>query len=218
MSKPNFLTNSLKILKLKGKQGISAITQAYLDLTHADKFRKVFILNEELREEFIKYHEAYVIAIRELSNIAAEATPEYYPPGQIINLLFNQGLYQLLKENYLMAGEKLDKAGKMDNKDVLIKIYLGIVLKKRKNYYAAEDYFLKAIELDRENEYSWFFLGKNYLKAGKLDKASAAFRKVETLSFYNNEIIAETRDAFREIERIRLKNEKKSIISRILKK
>lgn len=218
MNKPNFLSKSLKTLKLKGDSGSSEITKAYLDLTHSAKFRKVFILNEELKEEFIKYHEAYVLAIRELSSTAAEATPQYYPPGQIVNLLFNQGLYHLLKENFLKAGEKLEEAARMNNKDILTKIYQGYILMKRKNYYAAENYFLKATDMDRENEYSWFFLGKTYLKAEKLDKASAAFRKVETLSFYNNEIIAETRDAFREIERIRMKNSKKSIISRVFKK
>ena len=218
MTKSKFLSNSLKILKLQGEQGISTITKAYLDLTHAAKFKKVFILNEEMREEFINYHEAYVLAIRELSSTAAESTPEYYPPEQLTNLLFNQGLYHLLKENFLKAGEKLEEAARMNNKDILIHIYLGYILQKRKNYYAAESYFLKAIEIDKENEYCWFFLGKNYLKAGKLEKSSAAFRKVETLSFYNNEIIAETRDAFRAIEKIRMRNSKKSIISRVFKK
>jgi len=218
MNKPNFLSKSLKILKLKGDAGSSEITKAYLDLTHATKFRKVFLLNEVLKEEFIKYHESYVLAIRELSSTGNESTPQYYPPGQIVNLLFNQGLYHLLKENFLKAGEKLEEAARMNNKDILTKIYQGYILMRRKNYYASENYFMKAIDMDRENEYSWFFLGKTYIKAEKLDKASAAFRKVETLSFYNNEIIAETRDAFKEIERLRMKNSKRSIISRVFKK
>lgn len=218
MNTSKFVSKSLKTLKLKGESGSSEITKAYLDLTHSTKFSKVFIMNEELKEEFIKYHEAYVLAIRELSYTAAETTPQYYPPGQVVNLLFNQGLYHLLKENFLKAGEKLEEAARMNNKHALTKIYQGYILMKRKNYYAAENYFLNAIDLDRENEYSWFFLGQAYLKAGKLDKSSAAFRKVEILSFYNNEIIAETRDAFKEIERLRMKNSKKSIISRIFKK
>ena len=128
MTKSKYLSNSLKILKLQGEQGISTITKAYLDLTHAAKFKKVFILNEEMREEFINYHEAYVLAIRELSSTAAESTPEYYPPEQLTNLLFNQGLYHLLKENFLKAGEKLEEAARMNNKDILIHIYLGYIL------------------------------------------------------------------------------------------
>ncbi len=218
MNKSKFLSKSLKLLKLTGEPDVSSITKAYLDITNAAKFRKVFILNEEMKEEFIKYHEAYVIAIKELSNNTSGSAPEYYPPGRIVNLLFNQGLYHLLRENYLKAGERFEEAARMNNKDILTQIYLGYILKKRKNYYAAENYLLKAIDMDKENEYSWFFLGETYLGAGKLDKASAAFRKVENLSFYNNEMKSEVKDTFREIERLRLKNSKRSLLSRVFKK
>jgi len=218
MTTSKFLTNSLKILKLKGDVGVTEITKAYLDLVNTPRFKKIFLLNEELREEFIKYHEAYVIGIREITSVTSDSTPEYYPPGQLSDLLHNQGLYHLLKENYLKAGEKLEEAARMNSKDINTQIYLGYILHKRKNYYAAENYFLKVTQMDRENEYAFFLLGKTYMSAGKLDKASATFRKVETMSFYNNEIKAETRDAFREIEKLRMKNSKKSIISRVFKK
>ncbi|MEN8223351.1 MAG: hypothetical protein ABFR36_08850 [Acidobacteriota bacterium] len=218
MTKSKFLSKSLKILKIPVDSGIEEITKAYLGLTNSVKFKKIFILNEETKEEFIKYHEAYVLAVREISNTAPDSAPGYYPSGHIFDLLYNQGIYQLLKENYLKAGEKLEEAARMKKDNVNLQIYLGYILHKRKNYYAAENYFLKANQMDKENEYAVFLLGKTYLSAGKLDKASATFRKVETMSFYNNEIKAETRDAFREIERIRLKNSKKSIISRVFKK
>jgi len=171
-----------------------------------------------LREEFIKLHEAYIIAVRESSKTAPESPPEYYPPGQLFDLLYNQGLYYLLKENYLKAGDRLEEAARMKGRDLNTHIYLGYLLHKRKNYYAAENYFIKATQMDPENEYAYFLLGKTYMSAGKLDKASAVLRKVETMSFYNNEIKAETRDAFREIEKLRMKNEKKSILSRVFKK
>ncbi len=218
MKPTNFFTNSTKILKLKGQPTSKEITNAYINLTFAPKFRKVFILNEELVNEFVKYHEAYVVAIRELSMQIGEANPDFYPADQLFNLLFNQGVYHFLKENYLKAGEKLEEAARMNNKDILTQIYLGIILMKRKNYYAAERYFLRSIELDKENEYAWYFLGKTYLKADKLTKASATFRKVENLSFFNNEIAAKTKDAFREIEKLRFKKEKKSLLSRVFKK
>lgn len=217
MTRSKFLSGSLKTLKLSADAGIPEITGAYLHLAQGAEFRKIFLLNEELREKFIRYHEAYVMAVKETS-ASSGASQGYYPPGQLSAILFNQGLYHLLKENYLKAGEKLEEAARMKPGDVNTLIYLGYILYRRKNYYAAENYFLKALQLDKENEYAMFLLGKNYISAGKLDRASATFRKVETLSFYNNEIKAETRDAFREIERIRLKNEKKSLLSRVFKK
>lgn len=216
MTQSKFFAKSLKILNLPIKAGIPEITQAYLKLTGSVKFNKVFILNEELREEFIKYHEAYVMAVKELSDSGSASS--YYPPEHINALLYNQGLYYLLKENYLRAGEKMEEAARMKKGCANTQIYLGYILHKRKNYYAAENYFQRAARLDPENEYALFFLGKTYISAGKLDKASAMFRRVETLSFYNNEVKAETKEAFREIEKLRMKNNKKSLISRVFKK
>jgi len=213
-----FLSNSLRTLKLKGASSIAEITNAYLNLTGSQKFRKIFILDEQVKGEYVKYHEAYVLAIREFSANSSEAVQVFYPPEDLFNILFNQGLYYLLKEDYLKAGEKFEEAVRINKEDSLSQLYLGLILKKRKNYYAAERYFLKSIELDRENEYAWFFLGQTYLNANKLNKASSAFRKTETLSFYNNEISAETKDAFIEIERIRMKANKKSFITRVFKK
>ncbi len=218
MTNSKLLSTSLKILKLPKGSGIEEITRGYLNLTNSAKFNKVFILNEELREEFIKYHEAYVISVREISDNSSDSSPGYYPSGHIFDILYNQGIYHLLKENYLKAGEKLEEAARMKKDNVNLQIYLGYILHKRKNYYAAENYFLKASQMDSENEYAVFLLGKTYMSAGKLDKASATLRKVEKMSFYNNEIKAETKDAFREIERLRIKNSKKSIISRVFKK
>lgn len=216
MTQSKFFAKSLKILNLPLKSGIPEITQAYIKLTGSAKFKKIFILNEELREEFIKYHEAYVLAVKELSDSSPDSS--YYPPEHIYSLLYNQGLYFLLKENYLKAGEKMEEAARMKKDCANTQIYLGYILHKRKNYYAAETYFQRASQLDHENEYAVFFLGKTYISAGKLDKASATFRRVETLSFYNNEIKAETKDAFKEIEKLRMKNIKKSLISRVFKK
>lgn len=218
MNKSKLLSASLKILKIPRDSGIEEVTRSYLALTNSVKFNKVFILNEDLKEEFIKYHEAYVISVREMSDNISDSAPGYYPSGHIFDILYNQGIYHLLKENYLKAGEKLEEAARMKKDNVNLQIYLGYILHKRKNYYAAENYFLKANQMDNENEYAVFLLGKTYISAGKLDKASATFRKVETMSFYNNEIKAETRDAFREIEKLRMKNSKKSIISRVFKK
>lgn len=218
MNNSKLLSASLKILKIPRDSGIEEITKSYLALTNSVKFNKVFVLNEELKEEFIKYHEAYVISVREMSDNNSDSAPGYYPSGHIFEILYNHGIYHLLKENYLKAGEKLEEAARMNKDNVNLQIYLGYILHKRKNYYAAENYFLKASQMDNENEYAVFLLGKTYLSAGKLDKASATFRKVETMSFYNNEIKAETRDAFREIEKLGMKNSKKSIISRVFKK
>lgn len=218
MNKSKFLSNALKTLNISGEPSISEIIKAYINKANSAKFCKVFILNEELKEEFVKLHEAYVLAVREISNMASDSAPGYYPSGHIFELLYFQGLYHLLKENYLKAGEKLEEAARIKKDNANIQIYLGYILHKRKNYYAAENYFLKAIQIDKENEYAVFLLGKTYLSAGKLDKASATFRKVETMSFYNNEIKAETRDAFREIEKIRMQKTKRSIISRVFKK
>ena len=82
MTQSKFFSKSLKTLNLPAAAGIPEVTQAYIKLTGSVKFKKIFILNEELREEFIKYHEAYVVAIRELSEKGqrrkSNSRPEVY--------------------------------------------------------------------------------------------------------------------------------------------
>ena len=133
MTDNRFLSNSLKILKVIGEPTVSNITKAYLNLTWEPKFRKIFILNEDHIMEFVRYHEAWVLAVKELTSASAESSPEFYPTGELYKILFNQGLYYLLKGNLIKAGEKLEESARMNPGDIPTQIYLGIILKKRKN-------------------------------------------------------------------------------------
>jgi tetratricopeptide (TPR) repeat protein len=70
----------------------------------------------------------------------------------------------------------------VDKMDVLVLIYMGILLLKRKNYYAAEKYIQDALKIDKQNDDAWFYLGESYLKAGEYRKALNMFETVRNLN------------------------------------
>jgi tetratricopeptide (TPR) repeat protein len=108
----------------------------------------------------------------------------------VAGFLFNSGVYHLLKQNYIKAGEKLQQAYKSKSGDVLTIVYLGILLMLRKNFFAAEKYFLDAAKIDPNNEDAWFYAAENYSRAGKDNKALEMYSKVKALNPLRKEIDA----------------------------
>lgn len=173
-------TTMLQALGLKEGASAAEIQDAYLRLTTQEKFQKVILGDEFLEKEFKKYHEAYATLLKKLAE--ADADMSYYPAEKMARFLFNSGLYHLIVHNYIKAGEKLEAAYKINRKGTLILIYLGILLVKRKNYYAAEKYFLEAVKIDPDNEDVWFYLAENYFKAGNFKKAQLMYEKAKTIN------------------------------------
>jgi len=172
----------LQTLGLKRDASVSDVRATYLQLTSQNKFRKVLLAEERLQKEFTRYHEAYVSLLHQYEEEGAGSDPNYYPPDQVARFLFNSGVYHILKQNYIKAGEKLQQAYKSNSRDSLTIAYLGILLMLRKNFFAAEKYFLDAAKIDPNNEDAWFYAAENYSRAGNDKKALEMYSKVKALN------------------------------------
>lgn len=189
MSDNKILINALKSLELNQHASIEEARQRYFERTGQARFKIVFLNDDSAKSDFLKYHEAFVIAMREYKVEHPQTDMDYYPPQQVFNLLFNQGVYYLIKENLIKAGQKFEEAERLKGKHALTKIYLGIILMKRKNYYAAEKYFKKAVEFENDNSDAWYYMGYNYMRAGQYQKAEAAFLKAKDLNPFRKDIL-----------------------------
>lgn len=176
------------ILGLKPGASLENIIRAYIKKTSQEKFKVVILANESLESDFKKYHRAYLNILRSHFESGTEAGLDYYPPDQAFRLIFNQGIYSLITQNYQKAGEKLEQAHNLKRQDDLVCVYLGVVLMKRKSYQAAEKYFNDAIKINKNNGDAWFYLGENYLKAGDLEKSREAFETAKHLNARIDEI------------------------------
>ena len=180
--------SSLRVFNLKEGVSIDDVRAAYFEKMDQKEFRTIILSDQELEKEFLKYHESYLILLKHYSTIGNGKHFTNHSSDLTFKFIFNQGLYFLIKREYLKAGEKLDDAFKMNKKNVLLLIYLGFLLMKRKNYYAAEKYFLNAIKIDKDNDDAYFYLGENYYRAGKLEKAITMFETSKNLNPSNTKI------------------------------
>lgn len=173
----------LNVLGLKEGATLTDIQDKYLEKTFQPKFRDYFMEDEALREEFLRYYRAYA---RLLNSRAwaddPQQDPSYYPPGKAYKFLFNQGLYFFINNEFIKAGEKFQAAFDLQNDDPVVSIYLGILLLKRKSFYAAEKYFSRVVAKDPQNEDALYFLGVSFQKAGNADKAVEAFNRAKRLN------------------------------------
>lgn len=179
----------LNVLGLKDGATLSEIQDHYLEKTFQPKFRDYFVEDESLKEEFLRYYRAYA----RLLNSGSWAddphkNPSFYPPGKAYKFLFNQGLYFFINGEYIKAGEKFQAAFDLHGDDLAVSIYLGVLLLKRKSYYAAEKYFSKAVVKDPQNEDALYFLGVSFQKAGNNEKAIEAFNRVKQLNPSRTEV------------------------------
>ncbi len=167
---------------LKSGCSITDVRTAYLEKTTDRKFQRVIYQDEELEKKFVKYYRDYVTLLKHFSETDSSSDLNYYPPDQLLKFHFNQGLYHLIKGNYIQAMEKFQFAHKIDTKNVLVLLYMGILLMMRKNYYAAEKYFQDAVKIDNRCEDAWYYLAENYHNAGEYRKALNMFETVRDLN------------------------------------
>ena len=209
---------ALKVFNLKEDASLKEVRAVYLERTAQKKFQKIFLEDEAIEREFIKYYESYVRFLKHYSGLDLDLSD--YHSDMIFRFPLNQGIYFLIKQQYMKAAEKFQEAYKLNNKDVLLLIYLGIILIKRKNYYAAEKYLIQATELDKHNDDAWFYLGTIYRITGNLNKALKMFETCRVLNPLRSEIAGKLKEIKVSLgieAPVKKSKEKKSLINRILK-
>ena len=208
------------LLTLDLEQGatITEIRAQYLEKTGRDKFQQGVLVDEHQQKEFDKYHSTYVTLAKHLSEGDQASDLQYYPPDQVFQFHFNQGVHYFIHQNYIKAGEKFHEAYKIDRTSIPVLLYLGFLLLKRKNSYAAEKYFKEAVQLDQDNEDAWFYLGESYLEAGELRKALTMFETTKTLNPGRHEVAFRINEIRDRLKVQSIKTNKPSFIQRFFKK
>jgi tetratricopeptide (TPR) repeat protein len=176
------ILNALSIFNLREGVKVEEIRHAYFEKMDQKQFKRIILSDQHLEREFLKYHGSYLILLKHYSKIGNGTSFANYSSDFIFKFFFNQGIYYLINRQYIKASEKLEDAYKINNKNALLLIYIGILLMIRKNYYAAEKYFLNAITIDKDNDDAFFYLGENYYRAGKLKKAINMFEASKNLN------------------------------------
>lgn len=210
---------SLKVFNLKETASLSDIRTAYLERTSQNKFQRVFLGDEQTEKEFLKYYEAYVSYLKNFDDTGDNLNA--YPSDNVFQFTLNQGLYLMIRQQYMKAFEKFQEAFKLNGNHPLLLIYLSIILFKRKNYYAAEKYLLKVTELDKNNEDAWFYLGQTYQESGNLNKALRMFETSRALNPLRPEVAAKLKEikvALGLEAADKPKKSRESLINRFLKK
>jgi len=208
---------ALVVLGLREEASVTEIRAAYLTKTTHRNFQEVILADEHLEKEFVKYYKSYITLLKHYSESESEDL-SYYPPDQIVKFHFNQGLYYLINQDYMKAMEKFQIAHNIDKKDVLVLLYMGILLIKRKNYYAAEKYLLDAIKIDKENFDAWYYLGETYLKAEELRKALNMFDTARNLNPSRKEVSFKVRELKAKLAARTPAAKKPSFLTRLFKK
>jgi len=194
MESSEYLEELLRLFNLGKGASLPEILEKYLEKTLQIKFQRILITEDALKEEFLRYHEAFVKILKIHQAADQKLEMSLFSTDQLGKFFFNQGVYALCKENFLLAGEKFQEAYKINKHNVFLLIYLGIILTIRKNYYAAEKYFTDAIQRDANNNDAWYYAAENFLKAKSYKKAIEFFEKAKKLNPANNEIAFRLRD------------------------
>jgi tetratricopeptide (TPR) repeat protein len=222
MEKTEFEAVKVAYVTLGLKEGapMSEIRAQYLDKTSQGKFRCVIVGDEHLRDEFVRYHEAYVTLGKHHAETGSALEPDLslYPTDQVFQLHLNQGTYYILRQNYIKAGEKFQDAYKINNQDTTVLLYMGFLLMKRKNYYAAEKYLKIAVKNDQNCDDAWFYLGECYHKAGELRKALSMYETAKILNPGRSEIAVRMKEIKEKTGGKTGKAKKDSFLARIIKK
>jgi tetratricopeptide (TPR) repeat protein len=214
---------SLITLGLKEGASLADIRAAYIAKTSQERFQQVILGDENLEKDFSRYYKSYILLLKHYSEMENPDLSDY-PQEGIVNYIFNQGLFYLINQDYLKAMEKFQEVYNLNKKNLLVLLYMGILLIKRKNYYGAEKYFQEAVDIDKDCEDAWFYLGENYLKAGEFRKALLMFENVKRLNPSRrglNVKLKELREKFPHLAPVkegeRKENKKSSLFSRIFK-
>ncbi|HDP94111.1 MAG TPA: tetratricopeptide repeat protein [Candidatus Aminicenantes bacterium] len=174
-------SEALVKLGLSGDPGSGEIRKAYLARTTQPRFQDVIVQDLSLSQEFSRLHEAYITLMRELAQTGVEVSAPS-STSDTVQLLYNQGVYAMIHQNFLRAGEKFQEADRIQPRNPLVLLHLGILLLKRHSFYAAEKYLRDAAELLPDNHAPWLYLAETYEQAGKPGAAQAALRRALALN------------------------------------
>jgi tetratricopeptide (TPR) repeat protein len=213
------IIKSLKVFNLKETSTIFDMRTAYLERISQNKFQKVFLGDEQTEKEFLRYYEAYMVYLKNYEDERDDLSN--YSSDKVFKFTFAQGLYHMIRQQYMKAFERFQEAFKLKNTNVTLLVYLSIILIKRKNYYAAEKYLNQATEFDKNNDDAWFYLGEIYLETGNLKKALKMFETCRVLNPLRSEVAAKLKEI-----KVRLgieaptqsPKEKRSLLNKILRK
>lgn len=183
---------------LKDGATLTEVRAVYLDKTSQPKFHGIFVDDELLVREFQKYYRSYATLLKyyQESGFADETEEDmsYYPPDQMQQLYLNQGIYLVCQQNYIKASDKIQQAYNVDSKNIQVLLYMGYLLMIRKNYYAAEKYFREVVQINKDIEDAWFYLGESYNKAGDKKKALSMYETAKVLNPGHSEIAARIKE------------------------
>ncbi|HNX96663.1 MAG TPA: tetratricopeptide repeat protein [Candidatus Aminicenantes bacterium] len=210
------LESAWKVLGLAPGATIEDARKAYFQLARHPRFQRVILTIPELCDEFTAVHSAYIRILRHIAEQGQAVDMGYRDREEMYLFLFNQGLFALLRDNVILAGEKFLAASQIEARHVPLLLYLGILLTRRKNYYAAEKYFRQAIRLEPENDDALFYLGDVYFRAGRLVRAIQVLERAKQLNPTRSEIAFKLKE-IREFARIQHENRKKSVLKKIVR-
>lgn len=177
-----------ELFDLKPGASVEDIRRAYLQKTFQKKFDRVILQQDHLRSEFQHFHETYIKLMKLMRDMDDKQDFSYRSQEEIYRFIFNQGVYDLCRENYMHAGERFHEVFKTNRKERLLLVYMGILLTRRHSYNTAETYLREALQIDMEDEDAWFFLGDNYDRAKRYRKAIECFEKAQRLEPAHTEI------------------------------
>jgi len=217
MGSSEYLEELLLLFNLGKGAPLPEIIEKYFEKTLQIKFQRIIITQDTLKEEFLRYHEAFVKILKILQAADDKLGMSLFSSDQLGKFFFNQGVYAVCKDNYLQAGEKFLEAYKINKHNVYLLIYLGIILTIRKNYYAAEKYFADAIQRDPNSDDAWFYAAENFHKAGSYNKAIEYFEKAKRLNPANNEIAFRLKDCREAMLKKAKPGEKDTLLRRFVK-
>ncbi|MCP5053757.1 MAG: tetratricopeptide repeat protein [bacterium] len=229
-------SNKAALIDLGLKDGVSLteIRMEYLEKTSHNRFQRVLSTeDEELQQEFLKYYKAYLTLLKfhsesdsdsdSDSESESESDMDYYPSEQVFQFHLNQGIFYFINQDYLKAGEKFQAAAKINSKNLLVQLYLGVLLLKRKSYYAAEKYFKEAVKINQNSDDAWFYLGESYYRAGEPRKALSMYETAKTLNPGRKELAYRVKEIKEKLGLKKTRGNKKSgkkesFFSRLFKK
>jgi len=198
MESTEYLEELLRLFNLGKGAALPEILEKYLEKTLQIKFQRIITNQDILKEEFMRFHETFLKILKIYQAADKKLEMGSFSSDQLAKFFYNQGVYALCKDNYLLAGEKLHEAYKLNKRNIYLLIYMGIILMVRKNYYAAEKYLSDAIKRDPNYDDAWFYAAENYSKAGNFVKAIEFYEKTRKINPSYNTItfrIKECREA-----------------------
>jgi tetratricopeptide (TPR) repeat protein len=217
MESTEYLEELLRLFNLGKGAPLAEVLEKYLEKTLQIKFQRIIITQETLKEEFVRYHEAFLKILRIYQAADKKVDMGMFSRDQLGKFFFNQGIYALCKDNYLQAGEKFQEAYKINKHNVFLLLYMGIILTVRKNHYAAEKYFSEATKRDPNYDDAWFYAGENFFKAGNFKHALDCYEKARKLNPAYNNIVQRIKDARDGMIRKQRPGKKDSLLRRIVR-